>query len=149
MPLRVRVLRCGRQPRAGHRPSSKACGARTAQVHRRAIDGAVAGRPFNPQLTAEQEDLARRGCAIGFQKRRPSQDHQNDETGHSLTQRSQFVGEVKAVRDGWAEGEPKNRLAVGDWARTPPPQRQPHRAPGRHEERQWRSDRRGPPTTRC
>ncbi len=115
MPLRVRVLSCGRQPRAGQRPPSGACGARTAQVHRRAIDGALAGRPFNPQLTAEQEDLASRGCAIGFLEWRPSQGHQNDETGHSLTQRSQFVGEVKAVRDSWAEVAPKNRFAVGAW----------------------------------
>ncbi|MDO5087546.1 MAG: U32 family peptidase C-terminal domain-containing protein, partial [Comamonadaceae bacterium] len=29
--------------------------------------------------------------------------------------RSQFVGEVKAVQDGWAEVETKNRFAVGDW----------------------------------
>ena len=62
------ALRCGR-PRAGQPPSSKACGARTAQVHRRAIDGAVAGRPFNPQPTAEREDLARGGYSSGFLER--------------------------------------------------------------------------------
>lgn len=62
------ALRCG-QPRAGQQPSSKACGTRTAQVHRRAVDGAVAGRPFNPQLTAEQEALARRGYSSGFLER--------------------------------------------------------------------------------
>ena len=81
----------------------------------------------------------------GFLERRPSQGYQNDETGHLLTQRNQFVGQVKAVRDGRAEVEPMNRLAVGDWARAPPPQRQPHCAPGPHQERQRRSDRRGPP----
>lgn len=33
----------------------------------------------------------------------------------SVATRSQFVGEVKAVADGWAEVETKNRFAVGDW----------------------------------
>jgi len=89
--------------------------ARTAQVYRRAIDDAVAGRPFNPRLITELEGLANRGYTSGFLERRPSQDYQNYETGHSVAQRSQFVGEVKAVRDGWAEVETKNRFAVGDW----------------------------------
>jgi putative protease len=34
--------------------------ARTAQVYRRAIDDAVAGRPFNPELLLELEGLANR-----------------------------------------------------------------------------------------
>ena len=89
--------------------------ARTAQTYRRAIDDAVAGRPFNPQLITELEGLANRGYTSGFLERRPSQQYQNYETGHSVAQRSQFVGEVKAVADGWAEVETKNRFAVGDW----------------------------------
>ncbi len=89
--------------------------ARTAQTYRRAIDDAVAGRPFNPQLITELEGLANRGYTSGFLERRPAQDYQNYETGHSVATRSQFVGEVKAVRDGWAEVETKNRFAVGDW----------------------------------
>ena len=89
--------------------------ARTAQVYRRAIDDAVAGRPFNPRLITELEGLANRGYTSGFLERRPAQDYQNYETGHSVAQRSQFVGEVKAVQDGWAEVETKNRFAVGDW----------------------------------
>ncbi|HNR83832.1 tRNA 5-hydroxyuridine modification protein YegQ [Ottowia sp.] len=89
--------------------------ARTAQVYRRAIDDAVAGRPFNPQLITELEGLANRGYTSGFLERRPAQDYQNYETGHSVAQRSQFVGEVRSVRDGWAEVETKNRFAVGDW----------------------------------
>ncbi|RRD56783.1 U32 family peptidase [Comamonadaceae bacterium OH2545_COT-014] len=89
--------------------------ARTAQVYRRAIDDAVAGRPFDPRLITELEGLANRGYTSGFLERRPAQSYQNYETGHSVATRSQFVGEVKAVQDGWAEVETKNRFAVGDW----------------------------------
>ncbi|HEY9096994.1 MAG TPA: U32 family peptidase C-terminal domain-containing protein, partial [Hydrogenophaga sp.] len=48
-------------------------------------------------------------------ERHPSQTYQNYLCGSSSTQRSQFVGEVRQVReDGWAEVETKNRFAVGD-----------------------------------
>jgi putative protease len=89
--------------------------ARTAQTYRRAIDDAVAGRPFNPQLITELEGLANRGYTSGFLERRPAEDYQSYETGHSVSTRSQFVGEVKTVQNGWAEVETKNRFAVGDW----------------------------------
>ena len=89
--------------------------ARTAQIYRRAIDDAMAGRPFNPHLITELEGLANRGYTAGFLERRPSQDYQNYETGHSLNQRSQFVGEVCQIRDdGWALVEAKNHFAVGN-----------------------------------
>lgn len=88
--------------------------ARTAQVYRRAIDDAVAGRPFNPALITELEGLANRGYTSGFLERHPIQSYQNYETGHSTSTRSQFVGEVRACADGWAEVETKNRFAVGD-----------------------------------
>jgi putative protease len=87
---------------------------RTAQTYRRAIDDAVAGRPFNPNLITELEGLANRGYTAGFLERRPAQDYQNYETGSSDAHRSQFVGEVKSSKDGWAEVETKNRFAVGD-----------------------------------
>ncbi len=87
---------------------------RTAQTYRRAIDDAVAGRPFNPNLITELEGLANRGYTAGFLERRPAQDYQNYETGSSEAHRSQFVGEVKSWRDGWAEVETKNRFALGD-----------------------------------
>ena len=96
--------------------------ARTAQVYRRAIDDAVAGRPFNPHLITELEGLANRGSTSGFLERRPSQDYQNYETGHSVATRSQFVGEIKSAKDGWAEVETKNRFAVGDWIEIITPQ---------------------------
>jgi len=87
---------------------------RTAQTYRRAIDDAVAGRPFNPNLITELEGLANRGYTAGFLERRPAQDYQNYETGSSEAHRSQFVGEVKSSKNGWAEVETKNRFAVGD-----------------------------------
>ena len=87
---------------------------RTAQVYRRAIDDAVAGRPFNPHLITELEGLSNRGYTSGFLERRPAQSYQNYETGHSLAHRSQFVGEVRGVNNGWAEIETKNKFSVGD-----------------------------------
>ena len=87
---------------------------RTAQVYRRAIDDAVAGRPFNPALITELEGLANRGYTSGFLERKPAQDTQNYDTGSSEMRRSQFAGEVRSVRDGWAEVETKNRFQVGD-----------------------------------
>ncbi len=89
---------------------------RTAQIYRRAIDDAVAGRPFNPELITELEGLSNRGYTAGFLERRPAQDYQNYETGSSQTQRSQFVGEVSKTeaRDGWLQVVVKNRFAVGD-----------------------------------
>lgn len=87
---------------------------RTAQIYRRAIDDAVAGRAFNPELITELEGLANRGYTSGFLERRPANNYQNYETGHSEAQRSQFVGEVKSVEGQWVEVETKNRFSVGD-----------------------------------
>ena len=88
--------------------------ARTAQVYRRAIDDAVAGRPFNPNLITELEGLANRGYTGGLLERRPANDYQNYETGHSVLQRSHFVGAVRGYADGMAEIETMNRFSVGD-----------------------------------
>ena len=88
---------------------------RVAQTYRRAIDDAVAGRPFNPELLLELEGLASRGYTSGFLERRPAQDYQNYITGHSEGHRSQYVAQVVALGDdGWAEVEVKNRFQVGD-----------------------------------
>ncbi len=88
--------------------------ARTAQTYRRAIDDAVAGRPFNPHLITELEGLANRGYTGGLLERRPANDYQNYETGHSVLQRSHLVGAVRGWADGMAEIETMNRFAVGD-----------------------------------
>jgi len=87
---------------------------RTAQVYRRAIDDAVAGRAFDPTLITDLEGLANRGYTSGFLERRPAQDTQNYATGSSEARRSQYVGQVLSTADGWAEVETKNRFAVGD-----------------------------------
>ncbi len=88
--------------------------ARTAQVYRRAIDDAVAGRPFDAQLLGQLNGLANRGYTDGFYQRHHTQEHQNYMEGVSKAHRSQFVGQVLGVADGWAEVEVKNRFAVGD-----------------------------------
>jgi putative protease len=88
--------------------------ARTAQVYRRAIDDAVAGRPFNINLLGELQGLANRGYTDGFYQRHHTQDHQNYMSGASEVHRSQYVGDVKSVSDGWAEVDVKNRFSVGD-----------------------------------
>ena len=87
---------------------------RTAQTYRRAIDDAVAGRPFNPELITELDGLASRGYTTGFLQRRPAQSYQSYETGSSVGTRSQFVAEVQDERDGWALVETKNKFGVGD-----------------------------------
>ena len=88
--------------------------ARTAQTYRAAIDDAVAGRPFNPALLADLQGLAHRGYTDGFYQRHHSHEQQNYLRGHSEAHRSQFVGTVIAVEDGWGLIEVKNRFAVGD-----------------------------------
>ncbi|MCD5328744.1 tRNA 5-hydroxyuridine modification protein YegQ [Chromobacterium piscinae] len=89
--------------------------ARAAQVYRKAIDDAVAGRPFDLGLLADLDGLANRGYTPGFLERHQSQDYQNYLTGHSKAKQSQYVGDVIEVdAEGWALVEVKNRFAVGD-----------------------------------
>ncbi|SIP91172.1 putative protease [Aquipseudomonas alcaligenes] len=89
--------------------------ARTAQVYRRAIDDAVAGRPFDLRLMDDLESLANRGYTEGFLRRHVHDEYQNYERGNSLSERQQFVGEFTGVRRGeLAEVRVKNRFAVGD-----------------------------------
>jgi putative protease len=90
--------------------------ARTAQVYRRAIDDAVAGRPFDFALLAELEGLANRGYTDGFYQRHSTPEHQNYLKGHSESSRSQYVGDVIGfdAATGLAEIAVKNRFAVGD-----------------------------------
>ena len=88
--------------------------ARTAQTYRRAIDDAVAGKPFNPELLLELEGLSNRGYTAGFLQRHVSQDTQNYITGNSEAKRSQFVGQVLSVEDGWGVIDVKNHFEVQD-----------------------------------
>ncbi|HQR60565.1 MAG TPA: U32 family peptidase C-terminal domain-containing protein, partial [Methylophilaceae bacterium] len=90
--------------------------ARASQVYRRAIDDAVAGRPFEPALLGELEGLASRGYTDGFYQRHSTVEHQNYLRGYSESSRSQYVGDVVSydTATGLAEIEVKNRFAVGD-----------------------------------
>jgi U32 family peptidase len=88
--------------------------ARTAQVYRRAIDDAMAGRPFDVNLLGELQGLANRGYTDGFYQRHHTQEYQNYLSGVSEVHRSHYVGDVQSVTDGWAAVEVKNRFAVGD-----------------------------------
>lgn len=88
--------------------------ARTAQAYRRAIDDAVAGRPFDTGLLRQLQGLANRGYTDGFYQRHHTQAHQNYMRGASEADLSQYVGAVLGVEDGWARVDVKNRFAVGD-----------------------------------
>lgn len=89
--------------------------ARTAQVYRRAIDDALAGKPFDPSLLGSLESLAHRGYTEGFLRRHVHDEYQNYARGSSVSEHQQFVGELTGERRGeLVEVRVKNRFAVGD-----------------------------------
>jgi len=90
--------------------------ARTAQVYRKAIDDAVAGRPFDPDLLGKLENLASRGYTDGFYQRHHDHETQNYIDNHSKSVQQRFVGELVAYdhATGMAEVEVKNKFSVGD-----------------------------------
>jgi len=90
--------------------------ARTAQVYRRAIDDAEAGKPFDINMMAELEHLANRGYTEGFYRRHVPQETQNYAQGASTNPNQQFVGEISQVDadKGWLTVEVKNRFEQGN-----------------------------------
>jgi len=90
--------------------------ARTTQIYRQAIDDAVAGRPFRPELMSELENLSSRGYTDGFYQRHESQELQSYRDNSSRSARQQFVAEVMSVdeADGTVLLDVKNKFAVGD-----------------------------------
>lgn len=88
--------------------------ARTTQVYRRAIDDALANRPFDMGLMDELEGMANRGFTEGFYRRHPPKEYQNYEQGVSSSDRQQFVGDILDVNDDWLTVDVKNRFGVGD-----------------------------------
>jgi putative protease len=90
--------------------------ARTAQVYRRAIDDAVAGRSFDPSLLGVLENLANRGYTDGFYQRHHAEEYQNYLSHHSDSLKQRFVGELCGYEadTGLAEVDVKNKFSVGD-----------------------------------
>jgi putative protease len=89
---------------------------RTTQAYRQAINDAVAGKSFDPNLLGVLENLAHRGYTDGFYQRHHSQEQQNYLQGSSQNHQQQFVGEVTHfdAESGIAQVEVKNRFQLGD-----------------------------------
>ena len=88
--------------------------ARTVQSYRRAIDDALAGKPFDLGLMDDLESLSNRGYTEGFYRRHPPGVYQNYEHGASRMERHQFVGEVLEDDGEWLTIAVKNRFQLGD-----------------------------------
>jgi len=90
--------------------------ARTAQTYRQAIDDALAGRPFQPELIGVLENLANRGYTDGFYQRHHTHEQQNYLTGYSKSHQQQFCGEIRTydTTTGLATVDVKNKFSVGD-----------------------------------
>ncbi len=88
--------------------------ARTAQVYRKAIDDAEAGKPFDMNLLDTLDGLANRGYTEGFLRRHVPQELQNYTAGSSVNNNQKFVGEVLESGDGKAWIKVKNKFEVGD-----------------------------------
>jgi putative protease len=90
--------------------------ARTAQAYRQAIDDAMAGRPFQPELIGVLDNLANRGYTDGFYQRHHTHEHQNYISGYSKSHQQQFCGEITAYDTvtGLADVSVKNKFTVGD-----------------------------------
>jgi putative protease len=90
--------------------------ARATQVYRRAIDDAVADRPFDVKMLRELDGLASRGYTEGFFRRHAPEDYQNYLSGSSKHGRQQLVGEVVEI-DTKEENmliTVNNKFSVGD-----------------------------------
>ena len=88
--------------------------ARATQVYRRAIDDAMAGRPFDMGLMDELEGMANRGFTEGFYRRHPPGEYQNYERGFSTSDKQQFVGAILDCDNSWMTVDVKNRFESAD-----------------------------------
>lgn len=88
--------------------------ARTAQVYRKTIDAAAAGRPFDMSAMDTLENLANRGFTEGFYRRHVHDEYQNYETGNSRGNKQQFVGDILDFDGQQATIDVKNRFETGD-----------------------------------
>nr|WP_174505536.1 tRNA 5-hydroxyuridine modification protein YegQ [Acinetobacter sp. Marseille-Q1620] len=88
--------------------------ARTAQIYRKAIDDALAGKEFDPSLLTQLEGLANRGYTEGFLRRHVHTEYQNYATGSSVFDHQQYCGEVLERKGDYITIEVKNKFVVGD-----------------------------------
>lgn len=88
--------------------------ARTTQVYKRAIDDAMAGRPFDISLMDELEGMANRGFTEGFYRRHPPAEYQNYERGMSRSELQQYVGAIIDRDNEYLTIDVKNRFERGD-----------------------------------
>ena len=88
--------------------------ARTAQIYRKAIDDAIAGKPFDPSLMTQLEGLANRGYTEGFLRRHVHSEYQNYENGSSSFDHQQYCGEILERNGDYLKVDVKNRFVVGD-----------------------------------
>jgi putative protease len=89
--------------------------ARTAQVYRKAIDDAMAGKSFDFDLLQQLNGMANRGFTEGFLRRHVPADLQNYQTSHSEGEQllvGEFSGELNA--QGQALLQVKNRFSYDD-----------------------------------
>ncbi len=88
--------------------------ARTAQIYRKAIDDALAGKTFDTALVTQLDGLANRGYTEGFLRRHVAQEDQNYTQGASQALHQQFCGEIIAHENHYLEIDVKNRFVLGD-----------------------------------
>ncbi len=90
--------------------------ARTAQTYRQAINDALAGHSFRPELIGILENLANRGYTDGFYQRHHTHEHQNYITGYSKSHQQQFCGEITHYDDSTklAVVDVKNKFSIDD-----------------------------------
>ena len=88
--------------------------ARTAQIYRKAIDDALAGKSFDPALMTQLEGLANRGYTEGFLRRHVHSEYQNYEHGSSNFDHQTNCGEVLERNGNYIKIDVKNRFVIGD-----------------------------------
>lgn len=89
---------------------------RTAQLYRKAIDDAVAGKPFDWSLMDALEGLSSRGYTEGFYRRHVPQEFQSYEDRNYTGIKQQVVAELVSYDDAHQKLHvlAKNQFSVGD-----------------------------------
>lgn len=90
--------------------------ARTAQLYRRAIDDAVAGKPFDMHLLDDLEGLSLRGYTEGFYRRHVPEEYQSYNDRNVTGIKQQVVGELLDYDEARSmlTINVKNQFAIGD-----------------------------------